>query len=71
MKTNEDGARLCDSVKCEFIATHTLVWDAPQYYCAFHARGALDVALHMGFPTPSKTFRNMTPDEMMPDEPEP
>lgn len=70
MKTNEDGARLCDMEGCEFIATHTLVWEAHQCYCAIHTRQTLGLAHHMGFPTPANTVRMLTPDEMMPDEPE-
>lgn len=70
MKKTEGGERLCDTGKCEFIATHYLVWTKPQCYCLSCAEKMLGIGEFMGHPTPAATFRPMTLDEMMPEEAE-
>jgi hypothetical protein len=38
------------------------------YGCRFHTMQAIGMAEAMGFPTPAATVRELTPDEMLPDE---
>lgn len=70
-KFDNNGVRLCDQERCDLPATHTLVWAGPQCYCAIHARQAINIAGAMGFPTPARTLRPMTLDEMLPPSPAP
>lgn len=68
MKINERGERLCDQAGCELLATHYYVWTGPQVACVIHAQKAEAIADMMGFPTVSRTMRELTVDEMMPEE---
>lgn len=62
------NVRKCDQEGCEYPATHTLVWTEHKYYCLIHANKALGIAAVMGFPTPERTVRQLTIDEMLIDD---
>lgn len=63
-----NGFRKCSHEGCESPATHYYVWTEPQYACMIHLNAALTVAEAMGFPTPQRTARRLTIDEMIVDE---
>lgn len=67
-KFDKEGARLCDNVDCDLVATHTLVFNQTMCYCIIHANQALTIADAMGYPTPALTVREMTLEEMMPED---
>ncbi len=62
---DEPKTKKCDQKGCELPATHTLVWAKQQYYCPIHVNTALNIARHMGFPTPNNTVRKLSPLEMI------
>lgn len=67
-KFNEDGVRVCDQAGCENQAVFWYVWDGPMVVCADHTAKVLGIATAMGFPTPGRTLRLLTADELMPSE---
>ena len=67
-KFNEDGVRACDQAGCKNQAVFWYVWDGPKMVCAEHSAKVLGIAAAMGFPTPSRTLRLLTADELMASE---
>jgi hypothetical protein len=54
--------RICDERGCGQLATHTLVWTKPQFYCQLHCEKALAIAEIIGFPIPRNTAQRLPDD---------
>ena len=72
IKRGEDGIRLCDQKGCEFPATHTFIWAQQgwQCQCLIHTQKMIGLEAHLGYNIAANSVRQMTPDEMMPDDPD-
>lgn len=57
--------RKCGQEDCDLPATYFSVWAENNYACIIHMQVLLNVAAAIGFTTPSRTMRLLTPDEMV------